>query len=207
MLERDVGWFEYWLACDPTFTRQPYQQLAATFRAAGDPDQADAMLRAGRNRELAKKWEEDDYPGWVGLGLLKITIGYGLGSGYWLSLLWVLGFTVLGAVVLWFSQEARAKGPAWCLGASLDHLLPIVELNKDFADFLDDTPGRLTTGQLTYFAFHALVGYVLAGFVVAGDLVARIRKRDRGINQRIQRPTGLIEMRFTCSYREIPGIG
>ena len=67
---------------------------------------------------------------------------------------------------LWDLAGGRKR--VWRFWASLDHLLPIVELNKDFADFLDDTPGRLTTGQLTYFAFHALVGYVLAGFVVAG---------------------------------------
>ena len=76
---------------------------------------------------------------------------------------------MLGAVVLWFSQEARAKGPAWCLGASLDHLLPIVELNKEFGDFFHDpNRERLKGWQVFYFGIQTLVGYVLASFVVAG---------------------------------------
>ena len=78
-------------------------------------------------------------------------------------------------LVLRSSPKAKANGPAWRFGASLDHLLPIVELNKEFADFFDDPPKgdppkreRLKDWQLAYFPFHALVGYVLGGFVVAG---------------------------------------
>jgi hypothetical protein len=57
----------------------------------------------------------------------------------------------------------------WCAGASLDQLLPIVELNKEFSDFFDDPDReRLKGWQLTYFAAQAIVGYVLASFVVAG---------------------------------------
>jgi hypothetical protein len=159
-----------WLARDPTFTRQPYQQLAAVFRAAGDPDRADAVLYAARDRELAQNWQKEEYWGAAGLGLLKITIGYGLGSGFFLILVWVAVFTGIGATVLWCkSAEAKMKGRWWCLGASLDHLLPIVELNKEFADFFDGSKHeRLSGWQLAYFAVHALIGYVLASFVVAG---------------------------------------
>jgi hypothetical protein len=135
----------------------------------GDPDRADAMLYAARDRELAQNWQEGEYWGAAGLGLLKITIGYGLGSGFFLILIWVVVFTVLGMFVLWFSLEARARGMFWCVGASLDHLLPIVELNKEFTDFFDDPKReRLAGWQLAYFAVQALIGYVLASFVVAG---------------------------------------
>jgi hypothetical protein len=182
MLQRDAAWFEGWLARDPTFTRQPYQQLAAVFRAAGDPDRADAVLYAARDRELAWKWHEGECgyglglvrlrgECWeaAGLGLLRITIGYGLGSGFFLILVWVAVFTALGVFVLWFSLAARAKGLLWRVGASLDHLLPIVELNKEFTDFFDDPKHeRLAGWQLAYFAVQALIGYVLASFVVAG---------------------------------------
>ena len=104
------------------------------------------------------------------MGLLRITIGYGLGSGFFLILIWVAVFTVLGMFVLWFSPAARARGMSWWrVGASLDHLLPIVELNKEFTDFFDDPKReRLAGWQIAYFAVQALIGYVLASFVVAG---------------------------------------
>jgi hypothetical protein len=172
-----------WLGKDPNFSRQPYQQLATVFRAAGDPDRADAVLYAARDRELARNWREEGGCRYgldllllkgscwnaLGLTLLKVTIGYGLGSGYFLAVAWVALFTAIGVGVLWFSSAARAKGPLWCVGASLDHLLPIVELNKEFTDFFDDPKReRLSSRQLAYFAVQALIGYVLASFVVAG---------------------------------------
>jgi hypothetical protein len=168
MLRRSAHWYVGWLARDPTFTHQPYQQLAAVFRTAGDPDSADAVLYAGRERERAEAWKTNDYFEAAGLWLLKVTIGYGLGDRMFRILYWIFGLTLLGTLVLSFSSEAWNKGWAWRFWASLDHLLPIVELNKDFADFFDGTPGRLKAWQLHYFAFHALVGYVLASFVVAG---------------------------------------
>ncbi len=85
-----------------------------------------------------------------------------------LVLYWVLMFAPIGMFVLAFSPAARAKGVPWMFGASLDHLLPIVELNKEFADFFDDPKRERLNGlQLSYFAFHALVGFLLGSFVVA----------------------------------------
>lgn len=111
-----------------------------------------------------------EFLSWVGV-LTRHLYGLLVGFGYYpqSAILWVAGFTVLGALVLRSSPKARAKGWPWCLGASLDHLLPIVELNKEFSDFFDDPAReRLTGWQLFYFAFHASVGFMLASFVVAG---------------------------------------
>ena len=103
------------------------------------------------------------------MALLKVTIGYGLGNGYFLALVWVLGFTGIGMLVLRSAPHARDKGPLWRFMASLDHLLPIMELDEEFGEFFHDPQRRwLTTGRQVYFASHALVGYVLASFVVAG---------------------------------------
>ena len=149
---------------------------------SGERVTTNAVLYAAHDRELAENWREGRCcyglglvllkgECWdaVGLGLLKFGIGYGLGSRFFRILFWVVGFTALGGVVLWFSPAARAKGLLWRLGASLDHLLPIVELNKEFTDFFND-PGRqrLSGRQLAYFGVHAIIGYVLAFFVVAG---------------------------------------
>jgi hypothetical protein len=55
------------------------------------------------------------------------------------------------------------------LSASLNRLLPLFILNKEFSDFFNDPERqRLTGRQLAYFAFHAMVGYVLGSFVIAG---------------------------------------
>jgi len=71
------------------------------------------------------------------------------------------GITILGAAILWFwpphrarafphewpKNRTREKGALWCVGASLDHLLPIVELNKEFDEFFHD-PWRRRLARL-----------------------------------------------------------
>jgi hypothetical protein len=164
-----ANWYVEWLERDTTFARQPYQHLANLMRTAGDPDEADDILYAARERERIESWRKGDVPTAMGLASLRCIIGYGLGYRYFRALGWVLFFTAVGVAVLWVSPSARAKGLPWCAGASLDQLLPIVELNKEFSDFFDDPDrDRLKGWQLTYFAVQAIVGYVLASFVVAG---------------------------------------
>ncbi|UVC19416.1 hypothetical protein IHQ72_35805 (plasmid) [Mesorhizobium onobrychidis] len=182
MRERDACWYEKWLGRDRHFAPQSYQQLASVLRTSGAPGRADAVLYAGRDRERAEAWTRgkcsnpfEEWP-WLrgecwkaaGLALLKVLIGYGIGSGLFLVFYWVLTFTLVGMLVLSFSPSARAKGTTWMFGASLDHLLPIVSLNKEFEDFFDDPRRqRLKGWQLSYFAFHALFGFLLGSFVVA----------------------------------------
>jgi hypothetical protein len=100
---------------------------------------------------------------------LRLAIGYGIGRGYANALVCVIAATLVGAAVLSASPEAAARGWAWMFGASLDQMLPIVELNKEFGEFFND-PARKRLGdwQLAYFAFQSLLGYVLGSFVVAG---------------------------------------
>jgi hypothetical protein len=190
MMRRPAGHYVAWLARDPVLSRQPYEQLASVFRTAGDRDRADAILTAYRDRERAEAWRDGkcwntENPLWqrplawghencrnaLWLGLLWATIGYGIGDGPFRILYWVLGVTALGMLVLAFARPdpARPRGVLWCFGASLDHLLPIVELNKEFSDYFHDPERRRLRGwQLSYFAFHALVGYALGFFLLAG---------------------------------------
>jgi hypothetical protein len=181
MRERDACWYEKWLGRDSHFAHQPYRQLATVLRAMGDPDRAEDVLYAARDRERAKAWADGEYLNAAWLYLLKKLIGYGIGNGPFLVLYWVLMFTLIGMAVLAFSPWARkncwapdkskkdqAKCLAWMFGASLDHLLPIVSLNKEFEDFFNDRKHqRLNGWQLGYFAVHALLGFLLGSFVVA----------------------------------------
>jgi hypothetical protein len=88
-------------------------------------------------------------------------------------LLWVLGLTVLGADVLWYSPNARRHRYPWRLGASLHRLLPVIELSKEFTVFFDNPPPKpgdqpnLSRFQMAYFAGHAIAGWVLGFFLLA----------------------------------------
>jgi len=128
-----------WLARDHTFSTQPYTELSSVLTAAGHRDTADAVQLAGRERE-----RNEACAGWSHLGscmwltFLSYIAGYGIGLYTFFVLLWVLGLTVLGADVLWYSSNARQQGYWWRFGASLHWLLPIIELSKEFTNFFDN---------------------------------------------------------------------
>jgi hypothetical protein len=57
----------------------------------------------------------------------------------------VIGISLAGAVLLWTTVPiAKHNGHVWCFGASLSRLLPVIEINKEFADFFNDP--RVRTG-------------------------------------------------------------
>jgi hypothetical protein len=122
MLPRTVHWYiDQWLARDTSYTPQPYQHLAGVLRALGDPSGANDVLYAARERERSEAWKARAWHRWLGLLLLRGTIGYGLGWRYFLVLIWIGLFTLGGAVMLWTSGAdkvrpaagiARSVGPA-----------------------------------------------------------------------------------------------
>jgi hypothetical protein len=185
-----------WLARDPMFSTQPYVQLAGVLQAAGHRDSADRIQYAGRQRErdealrqAADAWRRGDawivtaqLGQWVWLTALCVVTGYGVGLYTFRVLYWVLGLTVVGGTVLWFSPTARKYGIAWRLGASLHRLLPVVELNKEFKDFFENpAPARiyerrnLSAFQAAFFAGIAITGWVLGIFLLAalGGLMSK----------------------------------
>jgi hypothetical protein len=182
---KHTSWLD-WLGLQPWFVAQPYQHLAKLYRNEGRYEEADSVLHAARDRERSEAWRlgkcgetfwpwHDEWFLWksdcrqaVWLGVLKALIGYGIGESTFRVLYWVAGLTLLVTFVLLFSRKAREHGPVWMFGASLDHLLPIVSLNKEFEDFFNDPEReRLKGWQLVYFAVHALFGFLLGSFVVA----------------------------------------
>jgi uncharacterized protein YjbI with pentapeptide repeats len=157
---RGIGWYIAWLARDPSYTPQPYEQLAAVLREAGEPTKANRILYENRERARAEAWEQHDYARWLGLSLLNWTIGYGLGLRYFRALGWVVAITLIGALVLIQSgQGPPGKGPKAVY--SLDQLLPIVELMKS-------DKVALTGAVAYYFVVQKLIGWVLGSFLVAG---------------------------------------
>jgi hypothetical protein len=166
MRQRSTGEWIDWLARDRTFSPQPYTQLSSILAAAGHRVTADDIQVAGRERERNEAWRQHHplYGAW--LTTLSYGLGYGIGLYTFSVLAWVVGFTGLGAGVLWYSPNARAQGYLWRFGASLHRLLPIAELSKQFKDFFDD-PANRGRYQCIYFAVHALAGWALGLFLFA----------------------------------------
>jgi hypothetical protein len=182
MLHRKFTWYLDWLARDAS--PQPYEQLAATFRKAGDLTRADDVLYAGRESVRKSAWRRGSRLRWLGLSLLKWTIGYGIGLRYFLfPLRWVLGLAALSTGVLLATGQPltceSVGAPSGCLPHklpgglfsrvaerfiySLGQLLPIVELDPTYKDV------RLRGWVWLYFvAIVKPFGYVLAAAIVAG---------------------------------------
>jgi hypothetical protein len=194
ILKRPAEWYIQWLERDQPYSPGRYEQLANVLRKAGEPDKANAILY--KSREQARRRAKAEEPHvltvprtglilsvprrghFIGLTLLKLTIGYGLGLKYFRCLAWVTGFTILGVLVLFGSGEWHAPGvlfgfgqwpvsgekSAGCLSAigySLQALLPFTEIQK-FEDV------HLTGFAEVYFMIHRLAGYALAAFLAAG---------------------------------------
>jgi hypothetical protein len=121
-----------WARFDPDYSPAPYAQLAAALTNAGDRDAANEIRYFGRVRERDTR---------IGLHV----VGCGIGTHTFRVLWWVLGFSLAGAALLWWTvPEVRTwhkgplKGLLWCFGASLSRLLPVIEINKEFSEFFND---------------------------------------------------------------------
>ncbi len=105
MGRRSAEWLsKEWLERDRTYSPQPYRQLADVLRAGGHTTKANAILYAGRDRERKQAWKERKVFKWLGLSLLKVTIGYGYGARYFWSLAWAVAFVLLGVLVLYLAD-------------------------------------------------------------------------------------------------------
>ncbi|MGB8276311.1 MAG: hypothetical protein WCF20_00010, partial [Methylovirgula sp.] len=172
MLNRPLDWYIAWLERDEAYSPQPYEHLADIFRKAGWPTKANKILYESRERAREKARQErlilplsirQPLPGWrfIGLTVLKWTMGYGLGLRYFYSLGWAFLIALIGFIVL---HETDA-GPASEVGKaaySLHELLPLLNLTTTKVKNLPQGLAEI------YFIFHQLAGYVLASFVAAG---------------------------------------
>ena len=155
-----------WIGKNASFDPDPYIHLAAVLNASGRRDDADLIQLNLRDAETRKA---SGMRKWLLLYPLSFLSGYGIGIYTFRVLYWIVGFWLIGILVLmYFSEKARDKGIVWCGLASLSRLLPIIELNKEFTDFFNDPDReRFGKGLLLFFSGYAIVGAVLAGLVVA----------------------------------------
>jgi hypothetical protein len=107
----------------------------------------------------------------LGYLVQRALVGYGLGYRAFWVLGWVVALWSVGLLILLSAPETRDKGLRWCGFASLDRMLPIVDLNKAFAEYLAapnvaDGPRQY---QVVYFWIHALFGWIL-GLLLVGAI-------------------------------------
>jgi hypothetical protein len=170
MSERRMDWWDNWARLDLDYTPAPYAQLAAALTSGGDRNAANDIRFLGRVRECERE------EGLVGVlcGALQYGAGFGIGTYTFRVLYWVIGISLVGAALLWWNvPEARTwdkgplKGALWCFGASLSRLLPVIEINKDFSEFFNDSGRkRLNWWQSVLFSGLAIVGWLLGAILI-----------------------------------------
>jgi hypothetical protein len=172
--KRSSAWLIDWLARDPTYSPQPYEQLAAVLTKGGQAEKADEVLYAGRERErlelqkrlLAGQGSPQAWLDFFWKCLLHASIGYGYKIHR--AFYGIAFFVVVGTVWIWRSRQLTrhriATGAAGTtpLEYSIDMLLPIIELRKQHYEI------DLTGPVRYYFYIHKLAGFVLVSFLIAG---------------------------------------
>jgi hypothetical protein len=165
MRGRGMDWWDGLIRRDPAYSPTPYEQLAIALVATGDHGAADEIRYLGRVRQRQSEsgWQ------WISDVLLQYVGGFGEGRYMFHVLYWVLGISIAGASYLWIRvPAARVQGRIWCFGASLDRLLPVIEINKEFGDFFKDPERkRLTKWQSFVFSVIGLIGWVLGAILIA----------------------------------------
>jgi hypothetical protein len=119
---------------------------------------------------------------WLGLTALQVFVGYGIGDYAFRAAGWAVGLALVGTMILWFApgvlgvrpspsamqRGRRRKSLAWCFGASLHQVLPLISISQEFGEFFNDPKHeRLYAWQHFAFGLLALCGWALGLFVAA----------------------------------------
>ena len=147
---------------------QPYAQLEKIFAAAANHDRVLEIQFIAREAERFEARANGDWGRWAWLNALRWLCGYGIGTYTFIVIPWVFGSVLLGVLVLGHVKPGNVKSVGWRIGASVDRLLPIIELNKEFGDYFNDPQRtRLAAWQVGFFSMYALWGWVLGLLLIA----------------------------------------
>ncbi len=147
---------------------QPYAQLEKIFAGAANHDRVLEIQFIAREAERFEARAKGDWGRWAWLNVLRWLCGYGIGTYTFIVIPWVFASVLLGVLVLGHVKPGNVKSVGWRIGASLDRLLPIIELNKEFGNYFDDPHRtRLMAWQVGFFSMYALWGWVLGLLLIA----------------------------------------
>jgi len=169
----------------PAYAAQPYQQLAAGYKALGEDRQARQTLIAQRDDQLARthpqRWER-----WWGR-ITKITLGYGYKP--WRALWFLAGLAVVSCVLAWLlgahgalAQTSKTATPgrpctvAQQVSVGLDLNLPVgTSVARAQCDLTEDS-GSVTAAWLAYVGWALRVlAWAFAALFIAG-FTSAVRK-------------------------------
>ena len=91
------GWLDLLRDCTPHYAAQPYQQLAAGYRALGDERVVREILMAQRDDQLARTDPRPRWPERLWGRVTKVTLGYGYQP--WRALLFLAAVVVMSCVL------------------------------------------------------------------------------------------------------------
>ncbi|MET7670871.1 hypothetical protein [Micromonospora luteifusca] len=148
---------------DAAYRPQPYEQLIAAYRRAGQEHEARVVgyrkqhARAKEIRGISKIWS----------GILWATVGYGYRT--WLAFVWLIGLTLVGWSTFTAIEEsaiaAVEKPPQFhSLVYSVDLLIPVVSLGQD------------TTWRFDSEARWVAWGLILSGWVLTTAVATAIAR-------------------------------
>jgi hypothetical protein len=174
-----------WLSLQPTFSQQPYRQLAKVLEESGDD--------SGAIRVLVAK-EDLRYASYGTLGrlwgnFLKVTIGYG--HRPMLTIMWSLAFVMIGWLIVRQANAAKVMRPTYPENTpaagdpryehlypflySLDVFLPFVNLHQEHYWWPDaDAASRCRVFGLTLNLRGSVVLYYLWAQIIAGWILSAI---------------------------------
>lgn len=152
------------------FSLQPHRQLADILRKSGYEDNArEVMIDLHKARREQGGFSRS---GWIWSWILQGTIGFGYRSHR--TLLWALGFVILGAFLFNEGYQAGhlvppkpdSKGQFSAIGYSLDSFLPIINLHQEELF----VPTGFGSGRWIqyYYWLHICLGWALITLGVAG---------------------------------------
>ena len=156
-------------ACKYCYARYTHEYMELD---GGEFEKSNDILYAGRELARREARRNGMRRRWLGLSLLKWTIGYGLGTRYFRVLWWVAAFVAIGVATLYLDHSIRPEPLTteshtipWMTAASIDALLPIVALDKTFSDKI---PASLGFYAKAVFWILGVAGWVLGAFLAAG---------------------------------------
>jgi hypothetical protein len=185
-----------WLALQPGFHPQPYQQLAKVLASSGDDAGAIRVRIAADDLHYSRY----GFPGRVWGVFLKVTIGYG--HRPMLTIMWSSVVVLVGWLIVRGAKVAAVMRPTYPENAlaagdlryehlypflySLDVFLPFVNLHQEHYWWPDaDASGRwnvlgVTVNCRGWFVLYYLWAQIIAGWILSAIFVAGVTGLIRG---------------------------
>jgi len=174
-----------WLALQPGFHQQPYQQLAKVLEESGDDSGAMQVLVAKEDLRYAHYGPLGRLWG----GFLRYTVGYG--HRPMLTIMWSMGFVLVGWLIVRGAKAAAVMRPTYPENAlaagdrryehlypflfSLDVFLPFVNLHQEHYWWPDaDATGACRVLGRTLNLRGSVVLYYLWAQIIAGWILSAI---------------------------------